>query len=87
MATLTFEYDGIDPVVVDLPQEKAALIVNEFIEAQRGPVSGTSTEKLLFLVAKIKEFVIENAQANYLRKAKAVAEAAAATEATELLSV
>jgi len=87
MATLTFEYDGIDPVVVDLPQEKAALIVNEFIEAQRGPTNGTSTEKLLFLVEKIKEFVLENAQANYLRKAKAVAEAAAAIEATELLSI
>lgn len=87
MATLTFEYDGIDPVVVDLPQEKAALIVNEFIEAQRGPTTGTSTEKLLFLVAKIKEFVIENAQANYRRKAALAAEETAATEVVELLGV
>lgn len=87
MARLTFEYENVDPVIINLSQEKAALIVNEFIEAQNGPTDGTSQEKLLFFVAKIREFVIQNAQANYVRKAAEEAKAEAEAVATDLLSV
>lgn len=82
-AKLTFEFDGIDPVVIELPAEKAALITNEFIEAYNGPADGEPHEKLLFLVNQLKQYVVETAAGNYARKAREAAAAKAEQEAKQ----
>lgn len=86
-AKLTFEFDGINPVVIELPAEKAVLITNEFIEAYNGPVNGEPHEKLLFLVNKLKQYVIETATGNAVRKAREAAAAAAEETAKGALSI
>ena len=86
-AKLTFEFDGIEPVVIELPAEKAALITNEFIEAYNGPVDGEPHEKLLFLVQQLKQYVIETAAGNYARKAREAAAKQAELEAKQAFAI
>jgi len=87
MARITFEYADLEPVTIEIPNEKAGLLVNEFIEAQNGPVEGTSQEKLVFLVQALKRFVVETATGNAVRKAQAFAAAQAAQMAADALSI
>ena len=87
MAKVTFEYADLPPVSIEIPTDKAGLIVNEFIEAQRGPVDGTPQEKLIFLVQALKRFVVETATANAVRKAAAQAAEQATQAAAQALAL
>ncbi len=87
MAKVTFEYSDLAPVSIEIPTDKAGLIVNEFIEAHAGPVDGTPQEKLVFLVQALKRFVVETATGNAVRKASALAAEQAAQAAAQALAL